>query len=124
MYCSGFNSTKIYHANNPNLTSSIHYHQKPPIRSTNSSFHKNNFPCLLSKSSYVTNFGLNSEEVLATPLPCLFYHSPSLSPIPRPKSPLFLSTGSYRNIEDPIGALRHHVRSIMTSCRTSYSGML
>ena len=103
MYCRSFNSAGRYHANNPNLTSSMHDHQKLPSSSTDSSFHKNNFLGLLSKSNHLTNFGLSSEEVLATPLPCFFHHSPSLSRIPPSISPLFLLAGS--------------CRSIMTSCR-------
>ena len=123
MYCKSFNSARGSHAYNPSLTSSIHNHQNPPSPSTNSSFHKNNFPGLLIKSSHLTNFGLSSKEVPATPFPRFFHHSPSLSPIPPSKSPLFLSAGSYRNIGDPVGAWRHLLGSIRTSCRMTYSGM-
>ena len=109
MYYRSFNSAGRSHASNPSLTSSIHDHQKPLIPSTNSSFHKDKFPSLLIKSSHLTNFGLSSEEFLATPWPCFFHSSPSLSPIRPSKSLLLLSAGSYRNTRDPIGALPHPV---------------
>ena len=108
---------------NPNLTSSIHDHQKPLSSLPNSSFHKNNFPWLLRKSNHLTNSVLSSEEVLNTPLNYFSHHSPSLSPTPPSKSLLFLSARSCRNIEDPVGALGHPVGSIRTSCRMTCWGL-
>lgn len=116
MYCKSFNSAGRYHASNPNLTSSIQDHQKPLIPSTNSSFNKDNFPSLLRKSSHLTKFRLSSEEVLATPFPCVFHHSPSLIPIPPSKSLLLLSAGSCRNAGDPMGALGHPIGQLVVAC--------
>lgn len=123
MYCRSVNSVGGFHANNPNLTSSIHDHQNPLSPSTNSSFHKKKFPSLLSKSNHLTNLCLSSEKVLATPLPFLFHHSPSLSPIPPSKSPVLLLVGFCRNTWDPIGALGHPVGSIRASCRMTCCGL-
>jgi len=123
MYCRSFNSVGIYHAKSPSFISSTHDHQKPPSPSTNSSLHKNSFRGLLRKSSHLTNSVLSSKEVLATPFPYLFNHSPSLSPIPPSKSLLLLSVGSCQNTGDLVGALGHPIGSIRTSCRMTYSGL-
>jgi len=64
---------------------------------------------LLRKSNHLTNFGLSSEDVLATALPYLLHHSPSLSPITPSKSLLILSVISYRNTGDVVGTLGHPV---------------
>jgi len=109
MYCRSFNNVGRSHVSSPSLTSFIHYYQHPLSPSTNSSLHKNNFPGLLSKSNHLTNFGLNSKEVLATPLPYFFHHSPSLSHTPPSKPILMLSSGSCRNTGDHVGALGHPV---------------
>lgn len=119
MYYRSFNSVGRSHdnnPNNPNLTSSIHDHQNPPSPSTNSSFHKNNFLGLLSNSNHLTSSVLSSEEVLATPLPYFFHHSPSLSPIPPSKSLLFLSSRSCRNVGYPIGELVHPIGRPIVAC--------
>lgn len=99
---------------NPNLTSSIHDPQKPLSPSPNSSFQKNNFPGLLSKSNgnHLTNSVLDSEGVIATPLPYFSHHSPSRRPTLPSKSLILLSAESCRNTGDLVGALGHPVGSI------------
>lgn len=96
-------------ANNPNLTSSIHDHQKTLSPSPNPSFHKNNSLGLLSKSNHLTKFVLSSEEVLVTLLPYFSHLSPSLIPKPPSKSLIFLSAESCTNIGDLVRALGHLV---------------
>ena len=77
----------------------------------------------MSKSNLLTNFGLSSEEVLDTPLPYFFHHSPFLTPIAPSKSLLLLSIRSCRNTGDLVGSLGHLVGSIRTSYTTTYSGL-
>jgi len=116
IYCRSFNSEGRSHVISPSLTSFIHDHQQPLSPSTNSSVQNNNFPSLLSKSNYLTNFGLSSEEVLATPLPYFFHHSPSLSLIPPSKPLLMILVGSCRNTRDLVGALGHPVGRLVVAC--------
>lgn len=109
VYFRSFKSAGRTHVNSPSLTSSIHNYQKRLITWTKLSFHKTNLPCLLSKSNHPRNYGLSSEEVLATSLPYYFHHSHSLRTIPLPKSLLMLSAWSCRNTGDLVGALGHPV---------------
>lgn len=124
MQCKSFSSTKRSHdqQHHPNLIHPWISHF-PLSPSPNSSFHKNTSPSLLRKSNHLIKYAMRFEGVLATPLPHISHHSPSLSPTPPSQSFLLLSARSCRNTRDPIGALGHPIGRIRTSCRMTCSGL-